>query len=199
MAAFGRVRFDRTAPDIRHAPRDGIAEVAFAGRSNAGKSSALNTLCGQRALARTSKTPGRTQALNFFELAPGYRLVDLPGYGYAKVPEAERRRWGREIERYLGARQELRGLVLVADIRRGLTTLDRQLLDWCAAGAIAVHVLLTKSDKLGRGQQSQALKSAQAALGRATTVQLFSATSRLGVDAARERIVELLLSPAQGA
>jgi len=132
-------------------PPDSGREVAFAGRSNAGKSSALNVLTGQRQLARASKTPGRTQLLNFFEVEPERLLVDLPGYGYARVPDAVRRHWQALLERYLRERAALRGLLLLMDIRHPLTELDRGMLDCCAARALPVHVLLTKADKLGRG------------------------------------------------
>ncbi len=170
-------------------------EVAFAGRSNAGKSSTLNRVCQRRALAHVSRTPGRTQLINFFALREGGHLVDLPGYGYAKVPEAERRRWQGLIEGYLGRREALRGLVIVMDIRHPLTAADRQLLDWCAWRGLPAHVLLNKADKLKRGRQAAALQQVRKALAEAAapvTVQTFSASSGLGLDALYARLDEWL-------
>lgn len=175
-----------SAPNVRAFPPDDRPEVAFAGRSNAGKSSALNSLCGRRKLARTSKTPGRTQALNFFEAGPG-RLVDLPGYGFARVPPKVRAAWQSLVEGYLTRRGGLRGVVLLMDARRPLTEFDRQLLDWGSARDLAFHVLLTKADKLGHGARTKTLREVEAALP-GHTVQLFSATHRIGLDAARAHI-----------
>ncbi len=166
-------------------PADSGLEVALAGRSNAGKSSALNLLAGQRQLARVSKTPGRTQMINFFTVEAGRSLVDLPGYGYAQVPEAMRRHWGALLERYLRERVALRGLLLVMDIRHPLTPLDQQLLACCAARALPVHALLTKADKLSRGAAAATLRQVSQALRAAKTpasVQLFSAVTAQGLD-----------------
>lgn len=168
----------------RQFPPDSGAEVAFAGRSNVGKSSAINALTARKALARTSKTPGRTRLLNYFELAPGLRLVDLPGYGYAAGAGAERQRWTQLIES-LATRRSLRGLVLLVDIRRGVQAEDRGLIDWAAAFGLPVHVLLSKADKLGAAERSRALKETRAGLGAGATAQLFSALSGLGLDEAR--------------
>jgi GTP-binding protein len=172
-------------------PPDSGREVAFAGRSNAGKSSALNVLTGQRQLARASKTPGRTQLLNFFEVEPERRLVDLPGYGYARVPDAVRRHWQALLERYLRERAALRGLLLLMDIRHPLTELDRGMLDCCVARALPAHVLLTKADKLGRGAALGVLERLRRAL-RAdypqTSAQLFSALTGQGTDEAHRRM-----------
>jgi len=176
-------------------PPDSGREVAFAGRSNAGKSSALNVLTGQRQLARVSKTPGRTQLLNFFQVEPERYLVDLPGYGYAQVPDAIRRHWRLLLERYLRERLALRGLMLLMDIRHPLTPLDRQLLDGCAHRQLPAHILLTKADKLGRGAAQTALQQVQKALKRdypLTSAQLFSAPTALGVDEAHARLDEWL-------
>ncbi len=193
-AAFARAAFLTSVPDPGRAPPDTGAEVAFAGRSNAGKSSALNALTGRRALARTSKTPGRTRHLVYFDLGGDRRLVDLPGYGYARVPEAVRRQWGRALEAYFRRRRSLRGLILLMDIRHPLTHFDRQLLDFCAARGLPVHVLLTKADKLKRGAASAALLEVRRALvGQpGVTVQAFSATRREGVAEARARIAAWL-------
>ncbi|GBE48936.1 putative GTP-binding protein EngB [bacterium BMS3Bbin12] len=182
---YHATRFLASAPDLARAPPDRGREVAFAGRSNAGKSSALNALVGHRGLARVSRTPGRTQLLNFFEVAPGLRLVDLPGYGYAKVPRAIKARWERGLEDYLGRRRSLRGLILVTDIRHPLGTADDTLLQWCAGVALPVHVLLTKADKLGRGAgKAVLLKVLREQSGRNPdfSAQLFSAPQRMGID-----------------
>lgn len=180
------VTFLASAPRAGAFPPDDRPEVAFAGRSNAGKSSALNTLCGQRKLARTSKTPGRTQAINFFAAGDG-RLVDLPGYGFARVPPKVRAAWQGLVEGYLARRAGLRGVVLLMDARHPLTPFDRQLLDWGAARALPFHVLLTKADKLGHGARTGTLRDVARALPE-HGVQLFSATHRIGLDEARARI-----------
>jgi len=172
-------------------PDDG-SEVAVAGRSNAGKSSAINVIVNRRQFARTSKTPGRTQLVNFFSLADGLRLVDLPGYGYAKVTERMRAHWGQLIQQYFEGRTSLRGLLLVIDIRRGVTDFDRQLLALCASVDVPVHVLLTKADKLKRGQAATALLQARRELGDPVSVQLFSSLKRSGLDEARDRLAGFL-------
>lgn len=183
---LAQAEFLLSAPHARAFPPDDRAEVAFAGRSNAGKSSALNVLCGRRKLARTSKTPGRTQALNFFAAGEG-RLVDLPGYGFARVPPPVRAAWQALVENYLTRRRGLRGVILLMDSRHPLTDFDRQLLDWGAGRGLAFHVLLTKSDKLGRGAATRTLREVQAALPQ-HGVQLFSAVTRTGADEARDRV-----------
>ncbi|MGB2042225.1 MAG: ribosome biogenesis GTP-binding protein YihA/YsxC [Porticoccaceae bacterium] len=149
--------FMTSAPSIRQCPEDSGREVAFAGRSNAGKSSAINTLTRNGRLARTSKTPGRTQLINFFQLAEGARLVDLPGYGYAKVPRAMKAEWDRHLAEYLQKRQSLTGLVLLMDIRHPLQDFDLQMLNWAAQAGLPVHILLTKADKLKRGPAQSAM------------------------------------------
>ena len=181
-------------------PPDGGAEVAFAGRSNAGKSSALNALAGQNALARVSKTPGRTQQLVFFDVTrPGVDreaqpaearyLVDLPGYGYAKVPQDLQAHWQQFLDGYFGSRQALRGLVVVMDIRHPLKDYDRQMLGYAVQRGLPAHAILTKADKLGRGAQGNALlavrKAMKAEFGDAVSVQVFSGESKIGVDEAR--------------
>ena len=184
MNRFTEARFLLSAAAATQFPADSGAEVAFAGRSNSGKSSAINAILGRRALARTGKTPGQTRLINFFELGPGERVVDLPGYGYAQVPERERREWGPLIEA-LRFRQSLRGLFLIVDARRGLGDEDRQLIDWADPSLRSVHVLLSKTDKLNRAEATQALKSARGALGARASVQLFSALRGTGVEEAR--------------
>lgn len=176
-------------------PPDTGAEVAFAGRSNAGKSSALNALAGQTALARTSKTPGRTQQLVVFTLPDGRRLVDLPGYGYAKVPPALRDHWKQAIDHYLRHRQSLRGLVLIADIRHALTTFDGQMLAFCAAIELPCVLLLSKADKLSRAQTLARKREVDVEIGkagwRAATIA-FSAPAGTGVAEARAAVAALL-------
>jgi GTP-binding protein len=168
-------------------PADEGAEVAFAGRSNAGKSSAINAITGRKALARTSKTPGRTRLLNFFHLAPGCRIVDLPGYGYAEASVAERSTWAPMIDA-LGRRSSLRAMVMMVDSRRGLLEGDAGLLAWAAAAGAPVHVLLTKIDKLRRNEQRAALADAASALAGQASVQAFSAVDGTGLEEARGKL-----------
>jgi len=163
-----------------HAP-----EIAFAGRSNAGKSSAINTLVGHTRLAYVSKTPGRTQLINVFRMKNGAALIDLPGYGYAQVPEAVRRQWRSLLERYLTERQNLVGLVLIMDSRRPFTELDRQMVAWFAVSGRPIHCLLTKSDKLTRQEQAKVLRDTKKIAAEYTcpiTVQLFSSLKKTGMD-----------------
>ncbi len=185
------VRFLYSVNALAQLPPDTGREVAFAGRSNAGKSSALNLLTGQRRLARVSKTPGRTQLLNFFLVEPDRYLVDLPGYGYAQVPDSIRRHWGELLERYLRERAALRGLLLLMDIRHPLTEMDRQLLDGCAFRELPAHILLTKADKLSRGAALAALAQLKRGLAAdypGASAQLFSALTRQGTDEAHTRL-----------
>lgn len=168
-------------------------ELAFAGRSNSGKSSAINAALHRRDLARTSKTPGRTQLVNFFSLGGDRRLVDLPGYGYARVSRTLQQHWRGLLEAYL-ERGSLAGLVLVIDSRRGILEGDEVILDWCGAAQCPVHILLTKADKLTRNAAAQVLREVRAAVARPTTVQLFSAVTRQGVDDLQGRMLELLQS-----
>jgi len=167
-------------------------EIAFAGRSNAGKSSAINTLVGHTRLAFVSKTPGRTQLINIFRLPTGTALVDLPGYGYAKVPEAIRKQWARLLETYLTSRESLIGLILIMDSRHPMTPLDMQMIQWFAPSGRPIHVLLTKSDKLTRGPAAQTLakvrRELKAAWGDQITVQLFSSLKKTGVEEAEEAV-----------
>jgi len=174
-------------------PDEGV-EVAVAGRSNAGKSSAINVIVNRRQFARTSKTPGRTQLVNFFDLREGQRLVDLPGYGFAKVAAAVRRHWGRLLESYFEERKSLKGLLLVVDVRRRLTEFDLRMLEFAASVDLPVHVLLTKADKLKRGQAATALLQVRKELGDAASAQLFSALKKQGVDEARDVLEGYLTS-----
>lgn len=184
---YRQVHFLTSAAELRQAPEDEGMEVAFAGRSNAGKSSAINTLCGQKNLARTSKTPGRTQLLNFFSVDDQRRIVDLPGYGYAKVSESIKQQWQGFMADYLIHRQCLRGVVLMMDVRHPLTDYDRNMLDWNAEGDVPTHILLTKADKLKRGpgiSQMRKVEKELAAWSAPFSVQLFSSLKRQGVDEA---------------
>jgi GTP-binding protein len=200
MAAnpFRLAHFILSAPEPRQLPPDTGAEIAFAGRSNAGKSSALNAICDQTGLARTSKTPGRTQLLNVFALDAAQRLVDLPGYGYAKVPEAIRERWRLAIDAYLRGRESLCGVVLIMDSRHPLKEFDRQMLGYCRDIGLACHVLLTKADKLSRSAGARTLAAVRkecAVQGWPATAQLFSVLAKTGLDEARAKLSELLASP----
>ena len=191
-------RFALSAHNIRQLPPDRGREVAFAGRSNAGKSSALNTLAHQAGLARTSKTPGRTQMLVYFNVAPDRHLVDLPGYGYAKVPEDLRAHWQAFINEYFRTREALAGLVVVMDSRHPLREYDRDMLAFATGRSLPAHCLLTKADKLGRGEQAKTLQAVRKDLaesyGDTVGVQLFSSTSGLGVDEARRVVGNWLAS-----
>ncbi len=200
-------QFVLAAPRINQLPADEGAEVAFAGRSNAGKSSALNTLTGHKGLARTSKTPGRTQQMVAFGLPPlaqdgglpplEARLIDLPGYGYAKVPMEMREHWRQEIDRYLHQRASLRGVVLIADIRHPLKEFDRMMLEFCFSRQLPCHLLLTKSDKLSRSQANQALQAMRKSFpdGLHATAQIFSSSDGTGLEEGREAVMRLLRQP----
>lgn len=175
--------FLQSAPSLAQCPADEGFEVAFAGRSNAGKSSAINRLVGQSSLARTSKTPGRTQLINFFELDETRRLVDLPGYGYAKVEKQKRNQWQKDLDNYLAGRQSLVGMVLMMDIRHPLKDFDLMLINWANEAGLPLHILLTKADKLGYGAAKQSLIKTTKALDKHTgplSLQLFSSTKDIG-------------------
>ncbi|MEH6421572.1 ribosome biogenesis GTP-binding protein YihA/YsxC [Pseudomonas sp. CGJS7] len=201
---LARARYLLSAHNVKQLPPDGGFEVAFAGRSNAGKSSALNAMCQQNALARVSKTPGRTQQLVFFDVSLPYRgpepapdpdrfLVDLPGYGYAKVPQNLQAHWQAFLDRYFATRQALRGLVVVMDIRHPLKDYDRQMIGYAVERGLPAHALLTKADKFGRGQQQQQLlmvrKDLRSTYGDTVSVQTFSGESKQGVEEAREVVM----------
>jgi GTP-binding protein len=186
MSVFQHVSFYTTVNQLRQLPEPDGVEIAFAGRSNAGKSSAINSLTNRSRLAFVSKTPGRTQNLNFFRLESGF-LVDLPGYGYAKVPSDIRQHWEGLLSTYLQTREPLSGMVLIMDVRHPLMPLDRRMLDWFAPTGKPVHILLTKSDKLSRQQARKTLSEVLALLREIypqSTVQLFSSLSREGVEEA---------------
>jgi GTP-binding protein len=202
MSLFQNASFYISAHKLSDLPPAQGVEIAFAGRSNAGKSSALNTLANHNRLAFVSKQPGRTQLINFFSLNPdggnNQFLVDLPGYGYAKVPESVRNHWQSVLSSYLTERESLFGLVLVMDSRRPLTPLDRQMLDWFCPSGKPVHVLLTKSDKLSRNEANQTLFKTRKELtqnwGENVTVQLFSSLKKQGVEETEKMIGPWLTS-----
>lgn len=190
---FSKAYFTQSAPSIRECPPESGYEVAFAGRSNAGKSSAINALTNNHKLARTSKTPGRTQLINFFNLSDTQRLVDLPGYGYAKVSREQKEKWQRYLSEYLQSRRCLQGLILLMDIRHPLQEFDTTMLDWAIRGNMPVHILLTKADKLSRSQAKSALFGVQKSLkdmgvDQLTSVQCFSALTNIGIDELKARL-----------
>lgn len=197
MSTYPNAALLLSAAHPRHFPPDLGAEAAFAGRSNAGKSSAINALTGRRALARTAKTPGRTRLLNFFELAPGCRIVDLPGYGYAEASAAERATWA-PMTTALASRESLRGLFLMIDSRRGVLEGDDGLIAWAEGAGCAVHVLFTKVDKLRRSELASALALARRTLGARATVQAFSAQDSTGLDEARRQLHQWFKKPVKG-
>lgn len=191
MNLLGQARFVIGAAKLSQLPADQGREVAFAGRSNAGKSSAINALTGRHRLAFVSKTPGRTQQINYYALDQGRYLVDLPGYGYAKVPAEVQRHWDQLLSTYLHSRTALQGLVVIMDVRHPLTPLDRQLLDWFAPTGKPVLVLLTKADKLSRQRAAAQLRAVREALSQGEVI-LFSSVSGAGVDEARQFVEALL-------
>ncbi len=187
MGLFSRAAFFTTVNRLQDLPRHGGLEVAFVGRSNAGKSSAINTLANHTRLAFTSKTPGRTQHLNYFSLGDNNFLVDLPGYGYAKVPPDVQKHWEHLLGEYLQTRAELCGLVIIMDARHPLTAIDEQMLAWIAPTGMPVHILLTKSDKLSRQQATLTLNKVRSYLAECyphCTVQLFSSLKKIGMEEA---------------
>ncbi|MDA1064510.1 MAG: ribosome biogenesis GTP-binding protein YihA/YsxC [Proteobacteria bacterium] len=195
MSQYPNAAFIKSANALDQFPADSGAEVAVAGRSNGGKSSAINIIVNRRQFARTSKTPGRTQLVNFFSLRDEQRLVDLPGYGFAKVADSMRQHWGELLSGYFQIRGSLSGLMLVADMRRRLTDYDRVMLQFAADVNVPVHVVLTKADKLKRGQVATAVLEVQKELAGRATVQAFSATKRTGEDEARQKLEDFLRSP----
>jgi len=179
---FNTIEFLTSASTLSQCPKDEGAEVAFCGRSNAGKSSAINALTRQKSLARTSKTPGRTQLINFFALDEHTRLVDLPGFGYAKVPMSVKDHWRRHLDEYMRERTCLKGMVLLMDIRHPMKAFDEMMIEWSIASKLPLHILLTKADKLKRGGQQNSLLGVRKDLPSEVNVQLFSATKKNGID-----------------
>lgn len=197
-AYFQSAAFTQSAAKLGQCPNDDSFEVAFAGRSNAGKSSAINRLTSQKKLARTSKTPGRTQLINFFGLRDQQRIVDLPGYGYAKVAISKKLEWQKHLEQYLQKRNALVGLILVMDVRHPLQEFDAIMLDWVAQYELKCHILLTKADKLKRGPAMQSLFQVEKAIQNQshTSAQLFSALNGHGIDEVRQILFRWLHSQA---
>ncbi|MDO9270404.1 MAG: ribosome biogenesis GTP-binding protein YihA/YsxC [Methylobacter sp.] len=195
---YHQAKFINSSPHLSNTPPDQGLEVAFAGRSNAGKSSAINTLTRQNGLARISKTPGRTQMLNFFEINERQRFVDLPGYGYAKVPLEVKKKWHELMETYLTSRKSLCAIILVMDVRHPLTEFDWQMIEWCEHTGLPLHILLTKADKLNYGAAKNTLLQVQKELKDASfpvTLQLFSALKKTGIDEVHFAL-DQLFSPA---
>ena len=194
---FAKAQFLLSAPSIKQCPEDTGKEVAFAGRSNAGKSSALNTLTNNKKLARTSKTPGRTQLLNFFSLAEDCRLVDLPGYGFAKVPKAMKQAWDRNLAGYLQERKSLQGLVMLMDIRHPLQQYDWQMIRWASKSGMPIHLLLTKADKLKKGPAKSILLQVKRELADGgfidnISMQTFSSLKKEGINELNEQLQDWL-------
>ncbi|MCR9576006.1 ribosome biogenesis GTP-binding protein YihA/YsxC [Vibrio alginolyticus] len=188
---YQNTHFITSAPDIRHLPEDEGVEIAFAGRSNAGKSSALNRLTNQKSLAKTSKTPGRTQLINLFKVEEGCHIVDLPGYGFAQVPVEMKNKWQKSLGEYLQKRESLKGLVVLMDIRHPMKDLDQQMIFWAIDSHIPVQVLLTKADKLKSGARKQTLLKVRKQVetfGGDVSVDVFSSLKGLGVDQLRAKL-----------
>lgn len=192
MSLYPNANFIKSANALNQFPPDEGTEIAVAGRSNAGKSSAINIIVNRRQFARTSKTPGRTQLVNFFSLGEQQRLVDLPGYGFARVSNSMREHWGELLSGYFEVRQSLAGLFLIADVRRRLTDYDRAMMQFAEEVDLPIHILLTKADKLKKGQAATALLEVRKAVGGRATVQLFSALTRVGEEEARGKLEAFL-------
>ncbi|EJL6790188.1 MULTISPECIES: ribosome biogenesis GTP-binding protein YihA/YsxC [Vibrio] len=195
---YQNTHFITSAPDIRHLPEDEGVEIAFAGRSNAGKSSALNRLTNQKSLAKTSKTPGRTQLINLFKVEEGCHIVDLPGYGFAQVPVEMKNKWQKSLGEYLQKRECLKGLVVLMDIRHPMKDLDQQMIFWAIDSHIPVQVLLTKADKLKSGARKQTLLKVRKQVetfGGDVSVDVFSSLKGLGVDQLRAKL-DIWFAPA---
>ena len=191
---FNKTKFMKSASNISESPEDIGAEVAFVGRSNSGKSSAINVITNQKNLARISKTPGRTQLINFFEIEEKKRLVDLPGYGYAKTSKKQQKEWGFMISEYVKYRHTLRGIILIIDIRRGIMELDHAFLDFYLPLNKPLHILLTKSDKLKKQACRKSFDSVRSIVDSVASVQLFSSLKKSGTEEAKTKILELLKS-----
>ncbi len=186
---YNKAKFLLSVNTLSQLPSDDAIEVAFAGRSNAGKSSAINTISNIKSLCRTSKTPGRTQMINYFSIDAQHHLVDLPGYGYAKVPLKVKQHWQNLLQNYLLKRSSLRGVIIIMDVRRPLTDYDVQMLQWCRNSEMSTHILLTKADKLKKGAAKNTLFKVHGTLNTdypGTTVQLFSSLKKTGVDEVKE-------------
>ena len=188
---FENIKFIKSANLVSQFPEDSGSEIAFVGRSNAGKSTALNAIFGRKNIAKTSKTPGRTQLINFFGVDDDCRVVDLPGYGFAAVSKEKRKQWDELISAYFRTRDALKGVFLIVDSRRMITELDHLFIDFYLPFDKSLHVILTKSDKLKKLGQIEALRSTQTSLGKVATIQLFSGTKKDGVAIAKQRLCEI--------
>ena len=192
MLGFENIKFIKSANQVSQFPENSGNEIAFVGRSNAGKSTVLNVIFNRKNIAKTSKTPGRTQLVNFFKLDDDSCIVDLPGYGFANVSREKRKQWDRLISNYFKTRAALTGVFLVVDGRRGITDLDRVFIDFYLPLEKSLHVLINKSDKLNKSEQTLVLEQFESYLGEVATIQLFSGTKKMGIEIAQNRLVEML-------
>ena len=192
MLGFENIKFIKSANQVSQFPEDSGNEIAFVGRSNAGKSTVLNVIFNRKNIAKTSKTPGRTQLVNFFKLDDNSCIVDLPGYGFANVSREKRNQWDRLLSSYFKTRTALTGVFLVVDGRRGITDLDRVFIDFYLPLEKSLHVLINKSDKLNKSVQALVLEQFKSYLGEVATIQLFSGTKKIGVEIAQNRLIEML-------
>ena len=189
---FKNIDFEKSISELNQSPEDIGSEVAFVGRSNAGKSTAINSITNRNSLAKTSKTPGRTQLINFFKVDENKRFVDLPGYGFARASKEKQKSWNRLVTNYIKYRQGLKGVVLIIDIRRGFGEMDLMFLDFYLPLNKQLHILLTKADKLSKQKQSLILNEAREIYGSIATIQIFSGTKKIGVSEAQEQITKFL-------
>ena len=191
---FENINFEKSISELNQSPEDIGSEVAFVGRSNAGKSTAINSITNRNSLAKTSKTPGRTQLINFFKINDNSRFVDLPGYGFAKASKEKQKSWNRLVTDYIKYRQSLKGVVLIIDIRRGFGEMDLMFLDFYLPLNKQLHILLTKADKLSKQKQSLILNEAIGNYGSIATIQLFSGTKKIGISEAQDQVTKFLES-----
>ena len=191
---FENIDFEKSISELNQSPEDIGSEVAFVGRSNAGKSTAINSITNRNSLAKTSKTPGRTQLINFFKINDNSRFVDLPGYGFAKASKEKQKSWNRLVTDYIKYRQSLKGVVLIIDIRRGFGEMDLMFLDFYLPLNKRLHILLTKADKLSKQKQSLILNEAREIYGSIATIQIFSGTKKIGVTEAQDQVIRILES-----
>ena len=189
---FENIDFEKSISELNQSPKDIGSEVAFVGRSNAGKSTAINSITNRNSLAKTSKTPGRTQLINFFKVDENKRFVDLPGYGFAKASKEKQKSWNRLVTNYIKYRQSLKGVVLIIDIRRGFGEMDLMFLDFYLPLNKQLHILLTKADKLSKQKQSLILNEAREIYGSIATIQIFSGTKKIGISEAQDQVTKFL-------
>ena len=189
---FENIGFEKSISELNQSPKDIGSEVAFVGRSNAGKSTAINSITNRNSLAKTSKTPGRTQLINFFKVDENKRFVDLPGYGFARASKEKQKSWNRLVTNYIKYRQSLKGVVLIIDIRRGFGEMDLMFLDFYLPLNKRLHILLTKADKLSKQKQSLILNEAREIYGSIATIQIFSGTKKIGISEAQDQVTKFL-------